>query len=143
MTKLQKSWLVAVTSLAVVLFSIPLKADNPEAPPKPMVVDGVEGIWFRADSARRFLQLDDQVATLQAEGEKKDKLLSINNTLLDLNTQLKETAIQQAKIVTDQLVVETNRRIAAEKTINVWYRSPVLWFMVGALATTAVVVTVK
>lgn len=144
MKKPLQSLLVAAISAGLVH---PVYADDPNStsphPPVIMKVDGVEGTWFRADSVKKFLQLDTDYSTCKELVAKKDELIKLQLSEIDLTIQLKDNAREMAKLRGDQLGLEVTRRIEAEKSRDSWYRSPILWFTLGVATSVAVVIAVK
>lgn len=135
MRKLPLNLLAAVSSL--LLLSAVAQADNP-APPKPMTVDGHEGTWFNADSARRLLKLEDDYKTLSVVNEKLVQIILLHQEEKELMDSLNETALEIARVRKEQLGLEREQRISAERQRDAWYRSPTLWFSLGLTAATSV-----
>lgn len=140
MRKLPQNLLVAVSSL-LLLSAVAWADDSP--PPKPMTVDGHEGIWFNADSARRLLKLETDNKTLAEENEKLTNLSILQQKENELMASLKDVALDMAKIRKEQLGLEHEMRISAERQRDAWYRSPTLWFSLGLTAATSVALLVR
>lgn len=140
-------WLQNLLSVAfsLLLIASPAYADDPPppSPPTPMKVNGVEGIWFRAESAKRLLQLDTDYTFCKELQVKKDDLFKLQTSEIDLTIQLKDNALEVAKLRGDQLGLEVTRRIAAEQSRDSWYRSPILWFTLGVATSVTLVIAVK
>lgn len=132
--------LIAVTSILLVAMS-PVYGDP--LPPKPMTVDGVEGIWFRAESAKRFLQLDDSVKGLTETIEKQQKIIDLAKQEIDLTLKLRENALEVSALQSKQLGLEVERRQSAESQRDAWYRNPTLWFSTGVMVASGVFIAVS
>lgn len=137
MMKLLLSLLVAVSSLSTA------HADDTPAPPKVMVLDGVTGTWFRAESVKRFLLIDTQLTLANETIKKQASLLDLANQEIDLTIQLKDNALEVGDLTSKQLGHEVERRQSAESSRDSWLRSPVLWFSVGVVLASTVFVVAK
>ncbi|MDQ3170036.1 MAG: DUF5129 domain-containing protein [Acidobacteriota bacterium] len=101
---------------------------------------GDVGVWFHIDVASCMVQrlavlptYVERVSLLQERIEASSHLLDTLTTAELLSRQIAETA-------TGALTAAERARRRAEEELGAWYRSPVLWFSVGAIVVAAIVV---
>jgi hypothetical protein len=102
-------------------------------------VNGVTGIWFRADVAREMLAdlselplVRTRVQLLEGRLEIRDDQITSLRSVIELSQAAEERAVNAL----DEAV---QARRAAEDARDAWYRSPVLWTSVGMIIAGALV----
>jgi len=113
---------------------------QPEGPRRATVeVNGVTGIWFRADVAREMLAdltelplVRTRVQLLEGRLEIRDDQISSLRSVVELSQAAEERAVNAL----DEAV---QARRAAEDARDAWYRSPILWTSVGMIIAGALV----
>jgi hypothetical protein len=138
--------IVLVVSLLCASSAQALQGPEPEAQEalerQVLDVNGVEGIWFPLDAAKRLL------GDVSAANKYKERVQILEERLtLDqeieakLNT-LKELAESSEAVLANALDYEKERNDLLKDKLDAWHRSPALWFGAGVVVTVvAVVVT--
>jgi len=99
--------------------------------------EGEAGVWFRLDVARCLLGdvtelrlVRERVGLLDARLEIREEQITLTREALDLGRRAEERA-------TGALEAAVRGRREAEEERDAWWRSPILWFAVGAVVTVA------
>lgn len=102
-------------------------------------VNGVTGIWFRADVARAMLAdleelplLRTRVQLLEGRLEIRDDQITRLRSVIELSVAAEERAVSA-------LEQAVSARRAAEDALDAWYRSPALWTAVGIVVAAGLV----
>lgn len=152
-------WALCVAALLLLVMAMPVcRARAQDLPPLPDVssecapdvaesaprramlahANGTPGVWFHLDVARCMLG---RLSTLPLYADRV-RLLSERLQLDDRRIALLREAVALSKAAEDRATaaLETAYRAAreAEEAADAWYRSPVLWFALGAATTVAV-----
>ncbi len=101
--------------------------------------DGQAGMWFQMDTARcmlgRIAALPRYSQRLELQGERIRILLSTDN----LQRRRYEVSVESEQRAVDALEAAVRGQRHAEKDLNAWHRSRILWFIVGAIVMAGVV----
>lgn len=104
-----------------------------------LVVDGDSGVWFHLEVARcmktRLDVLPELIVQLRLYESRRDASEALEATL----RRLVDVSAQEAEIATNALSVARRALHRAEEDRNRWYRSPILWFVIGAIVAGALV----
>jgi hypothetical protein len=138
--------LVLVVMATLTLISSACRAQDlelePCPSPRPVALEheGSPGFWFERSSTRCLLS---RMAALPLYVERV-RLLDQRLTLAEARDGLQErryaAAAEGEQRAVQALEAAERGRREAEEALNAWYRSPVLWVVVGAASTFAIIV---
>lgn len=137
LSKLSRS--VATSIVVCNLISASLVA----AETKKVVVDGKEGVWFDKESARLLLSNEVELAEIKKKLDLIERQLTLrseNILLLDRNLVLEKDVSKRALTRVTDL---ENQLVEISKRSEAWYKSPILWFVVGVTTTVVSAVAIK
>jgi hypothetical protein len=137
-------WFV-FTVLVVLLAALPARAqDNGSVV---LVNKGVPGFWFPEATATKMLQDLEELPLLRQKVDALElKISRMEDLILLMKDERSVTEQISAKwklAFDEQLKITTEQRDHYEELLaqeKKWYRSPVLWFSVGVIATAALAI---
>lgn len=101
----------------------------------PLDKDGVAGIWMPSDMANKALA---DVSELKLQKDLNSKMYSLLKIRAERITALKES-LEASEAIEKRTMEAMDDALKAkeesEKKLNAWYRSPVLWAIVGGVVT--------
>ena len=144
MRRCSRNWLFGATSLLLLLWAAPAQAQelpDLELPCAPDVIElrraaisheGQPGLWWHREVARcmagRLMALPQYVERIRL----LETQLTIAGEREGLVHRQALLAEQEAAAAVGALEAAVRGRREAEEDLNAWYRSPILWVVVGA-----------
>ena len=120
--------------LALALVAAPAAAQEPE--PRPLTVEGVEGLWLPPALAREATEAREELPRLR----ERFRLLGDSLALADRQIATFREALaltEEGRNVLREAVADARR---AREEADAWYRDPALWLAVGLVLGAAAVV---
>lgn len=96
-------------------------------------VEGDSGVWFHLEIARCMKTRLDVLPLLVEQLRLYESRREASEALEATLRRLVEVSTQEAEVATNALSVARRALQRAEEDRNRWYRSPILWFVVGAV----------
>ncbi|MGD9749360.1 MAG: hypothetical protein AB7W59_00030 [Acidimicrobiia bacterium] len=141
-----KPWLIC---FAVLACSLPASAQcvvEAEATPASTCVvmprAGVRGVWFILEEADRLRRAHLEVPELRLQVERLESLADIEASRAGQYREAAELRLENTRALEGQLEEALRREAAARAEAGAWYREPALWFTLGAVVATAVLVAI-
>jgi hypothetical protein len=101
--------------------------------------DGESGIWFRLDVARTMLADLEELPLIRLELESFAERLTIRDGQVERLRASVELAQEGERVAVEALQSALYAREETVRAYDVWWRSPALWAVVGAVVAAGVV----
>ena len=105
-----------------------------------IVRGGVPGIWFPMEIARAVLSDVRELPLLRRQISLFSQQLELRSQQIDRVNQQLENEVSARELLMGEIEGYQSRVERAEDRESAWYKSPVLWFVIGSVCTVALVV---
>lgn len=129
-------FLIALTPVVVNAECAPEITENRRAA---IEHDGALGIWFHASVARCLLDAVSELPLIRQRVSLLSERLRIRDDQMTAHRRANALADEAIDRATSEIDRALRSRRHAEERLNVWWRSPVLWFAVGIIVTGSVI----
>lgn len=143
----RRAWLSCLAFWSVLVCSLPASAQcvvETEATPVSTCVvmsrAGVRGVWFTLEEADRLRRVHLEVPELRLQALRLEQLASIETSRAGQYREAAELRQENVTALEAQLEASLEREARARAESGAWYREPALWFALGAVIATAVLV---
>lgn len=137
-------WAIALDALVIgfvfLTWQSCAEAQEPSSPRSELVVrDGVTGMWFPMDTARRMLADLQELPVRQRMVTLLEEELELRDTQVLRLREVATLELEAARVASDALEAAVRQTREARQELDAWYRSPVLWAVVGVVVAGLVV----
>lgn len=110
--------------------------EDAQGPPLRVSVnhEGLPGVWFRADVAQTMIAASEELPGLRQEVQLLGEQLQLREDMMDRLRQIVDLARAATDRALDGLRVAVASVSSDESPRDVWWRSPILWSVVGVVA---------
>lgn len=102
----------------------------------------VRGVWFTLQEADNLRQAHLEVPQLQLQVQHLTQLADIQTSRMNQYRDAAQLRAETARQLEQQLNDSLRREAQVRASADSWYREPALWFTIGAIVATAVILAV-
>lgn len=142
-------WLICFASLACSALALPASAQcateaeaNAASTCVVMPRAGVRGVWFILEQADTLRREHLEMPELRLQLDRLERMSGIETERAAMYREAAELRLENTTALERQLDEALEREARARAEAGAWYREPVLWFTIGAVIATAVLVAI-